>query len=299
MPTTKKTPLKFKSIETYVVASREKLPDGWKLYLHGVDDKPENPVLEKALAEAYSYSTEDYYLGIVIAYNVEEYAYLALKFEKQFGFGNGPEEKGGWKVVTILREEDGTEDVREELIGKGAWAEKFNSALQIRQQLPKRYLTKWDGDERVPNGKKLVRMTIRPVLKGTVCFYGTTGFKTEKGYYSTFDRIGVEDSFYGSDCKYPLIHELINEQFERIVKKRELLARVTTIPGLGWSVTPERKEAISQKLKAGKSETFLPSGFGTGKTISTRKTRGSVPALAETAAFFGVDKLYVTRFDHD
>jgi hypothetical protein len=64
--------------------------------------------------------------------------------------------------------------------------------------------------------------------------------------------------------------------------------------GAEWFVT------ASTDLKAGKTVSLAPSGFGTGYTISRRRrSRYDQRAKLELEAKFGVTPLYITTFDHD
>jgi hypothetical protein len=128
---------------------------------------------------------------------------------------------------------------------------------------------------------------------------GHTRFQTAKGQMS-FDRLGIEDSFYiSADDSAADLNETIAAQLKRIEASRARLAISENIPVLGYSVTPERKAQVTAKLKAGKSETFYPSGMGTAHRIATRKTRYANPLPTSVAEFFGVAKLYVETLDHD
>jgi hypothetical protein len=99
---------------------------------------------------------------------------------------------------------------------------------------------------------------------------GHTTFTTAKGT-RTFDRTGVEDSFYvhlydgvaGVQAK-------IEGQLKRVGESRERIKGMIDIPGINWLTTPEGKEEITKKLKAGKCHEFRPSGFGTGNVLYHR-----------------------------
>lgn len=129
---------------------------------------------------------------------------------------------------------------------------------------------------------------------------GSTSFSVPGGR-RTFDRLGVESSFYlNSDATPAKFLEVIQEQIARVAKSRAASATALTVPGLGWSVQPAQKEEISAKLRAGRSHSFRPSGFGTGHTICVRKRSGwDKRAPAATAEFFGVPALFYSEDDCD
>ena len=136
---------------------------------------------------------------------------------------------------------------------------------------------------------------------------GTTRFKSAGVWYS-FDRIGVDSSFYlaeDGDWEEPFekVNEVLKKQFERIAQSRERLERSKPVPGIGFMLTPERIEKISRTLKAGGTETLMPSGFGTGYQLIGKKVRAGQwgPQIASKALkdFFKVPVLYVQSFDAD
>lgn len=125
---------------------------------------------------------------------------------------------------------------------------------------------------------------------------GTTDFTVNTdgtGGSRTFDRTGVDSSFHADVGETPDdVRRTLLEQIARVASSRERLARSTTVPGLpgGWLVTPEQRIEIAKLLRAGKSYSFTPSGFGTGYRLSTDRPgygrRTGLPA--ETSTFFGV-----------
>lgn len=134
---------------------------------------------------------------------------------------------------------------------------------------------------------------------------GHVSFKAPDGWRS-YDRYGVEDSFYISN---PLMDRepgdpiaQTNEVIRRFIEERipESLARIArseSVPGIPFSVTPEQKVKISKKLRAGQTHSFMPSGFGTGYTLSPKSDRYSTPD-AKLKKFFGVG-VWVSTFDAD
>jgi hypothetical protein len=132
---------------------------------------------------------------------------------------------------------------------------------------------------------------------------GHTSFKTPRGWLS-FDRRGVEDSFYHrplfkGDKKRDL-NELVTEQLERVRDRQAYYAAAVPIPGIPFTVAPDGVEGLKERLKKG-SLTFTPSGFGTGYVVSKRPQRGqqSKRATSELETFLGSSPLFVSTFDAD
>lgn len=137
---------------------------------------------------------------------------------------------------------------------------------------------------------------------------GHTKFLTEKGW-RTFDRTGVEDSFY----HLPFEHEkgkkidlnaLVAEQLARIEKSRDYFKSAISVPGLpNFTVAPDRVAKLKADLKKFGVITFTPSGFGTGYSITKKPTRGlrygESRAKPELEAFLGHSPLYVSTMDCD
>jgi hypothetical protein len=119
-------------------------------------------------------------------------------------------------------------------------------------------------------------ITMRLVMDGDGQYMhgsGHTTFTTARGERS-YDRLGVEDSFYAYASATPeQVGAKLLEQIARVAKSREYVLSSVLVPGLGYSVTPERKAKCIADLKAGRSISFTPSGFGTGYRLSVRQAR--------------------------
>ena len=132
---------------------------------------------------------------------------------------------------------------------------------------------------------------------------GHTKFKRGTGWMS-FDRTGVEDSFYHhamwkEDKHNYDVNQIVAEQLERIAKRRVYYETAVGIPGIPFTVAPEAVESLKQRLKKVGQISFTPSGFGTGYVISKRRSSYAQPASQEMATFFGVSKLWVSTLDCD
>lgn len=137
---------------------------------------------------------------------------------------------------------------------------------------------------------------------------GHVTFDTAMGR-RTFDRTGVEDSFYvNNPAKVTWVNEVdpiaeANEEIRRVIEERipearERLARSEAVPTIPFTVTPEVKQRITEELLAGRRHSFVPSGFGTGYTLTAHREPYSKPN-AELALFFGVAEVWVSEFDAD
>lgn len=131
----------------------------------------------------------------------------------------------------------------------------------------------------------------------------TTNYKA-KGKEFTFDRYGVDDSFYYEGlAKLP---KQIDEQRERVKAQQARLANTEAfnLGPVSLMLSPEALQAIVTKLKEGKTHSYHPSGFGTGYYFSTnprnRPSRYETPAKAspELEKLVG-KKIYITSFDAD
>lgn len=150
-----------------------------------------------------------------------------------------------------------------------------------------------------------IKMEIEPAretrnFSSTFDICGHVDFEVD-GKWLTFDRRGITDSFYCQDEPgfFYTIDEIVTEQLESIQKSIERRKRSVAVPSLPYSVTPEMKSLISEKLKAGMSYLFTPAGMGTAHQLSTRNTPYSRVAPAELAEFFGVGRVFITTQDWD
>jgi hypothetical protein len=111
----------------------------------------------------------------------------------------------------------------------------------------------------------------------------------------------VDKPEYGHD--YNDVMACLDGEWTRCVEAHSRSKSMVDVPGLpgGWRVTPERKQQITEQLKAGRSATFTPHGMGTGYEVRTKKvTRWATALPTETSAFFGISgTLYYTTLDCD
>lgn len=150
------------------------------------------------------------------------------------------------------------------------------------------------------NGEKLdVRMEFRHEYGD-----GTTTFSTAHGE-RTFDRTGVESSFYhrlfGNEAVD--LDAMVKEQLGRIEERRTYLASSIQVPVVKYRIQPEDVARYRSQLKKRGVISFMPSGFGTGYTITTKPVRklrhGEKRATPELEMFFGVSPLYISTMDCD
>jgi hypothetical protein len=132
---------------------------------------------------------------------------------------------------------------------------------------------------------------------------GTTNFRKSDGAWLTFDRRGVEASFYHQPLwkgdKVKSLNAIVKEQIQRVAERLKYYETALEVPTIPFTISPSRKEDLIKQLRTRGSISFMPSGFGTGYTITTRWVRDSRPANKKLEAFFGVGSLYVSTFDAD
>lgn len=134
---------------------------------------------------------------------------------------------------------------------------------------------------------------------------GHTDFTIEGGKRGTFDRLGVEDSFYwlvwGGEFKD--LNAIVVEQFKRIKKSRAFYKKAIEVPTLPFKVAPSRVVELKRQLQKYGSVTFTPGGFGTGYVVSKNSVQefkwGGKRADVELEEFLGHSPLYVSSFDSD
>jgi hypothetical protein len=145
--------------------------------------------------------------------------------------------------------------------------------------------------------KKPKKLPAKPVLSAS----GHTCFLTERGWWASFDRRGVSDSFYLGAYGNPAgaIQSVIQEQLGEVARSREASKHMVQVPGFGYSVHRDNLEEMRKRIQGGASQAFTPSGFGTGHRLSTWPSPRAVRMPQETATFFGVSALYDETFDHD
>lgn len=132
---------------------------------------------------------------------------------------------------------------------------------------------------------------------------GHTRFKVGEGW-RTFDRLGVEDSFYHlplwATHEIPPLNDIVAEQFERIAKSLAYHKTAVQIPDIPFTTSPEAVGKLKDELKTKGVIRFTPSGFGTGYEV-LRKPRSysCTRATAKLETFMGLSPLYVATFDAD
>jgi len=138
---------------------------------------------------------------------------------------------------------------------------------------------------------------------------GHTSFRANGHWYS-FDRTGVEDSFY----HLPLykgqtvwgLNEIVTEQLARVEKRIAYYKTAVNVPGLPgtWTVAPDKVQELKDQLKKAGHITFTPAGFGTGYCVTRRRPAGPLKygrsrAKPELEEFLQFSPLYVETMDCD
>lgn len=128
---------------------------------------------------------------------------------------------------------------------------------------------------------------------------GHTDFKGPNGAWFSFDRTGVDDSFYGCDADDP--GEIIQKQISRCKEAFEKNKNQVQVPVIGFYITPERKAEIITLLTSGRFAQFMPSGFGTGYRLyrGPKRSQWDKVAPQEVCDFFGVQNICWSEMDCD
>lgn len=165
----------------------------------------------------------------------------------------------------------------------------------------------WQGYTRLKRKVKIVtfrgddfklRVECEP---GSKYWCGHTKFQTMYGE-KTFDRRGVQDSFYIQMHHTTLDVEAILEgQVRQLRGSQARILEKEPVPGIGYLIASSDKATIRSTLIQGGTRLFSPSGFGTGKILYHGSKRNSwdTRAPAETEAYFDLDPLYIILTDHD
>lgn len=133
---------------------------------------------------------------------------------------------------------------------------------------------------------------------------GTTKF-LYKGKEYTFDRRGIEDSFYLGDkySTYKTLDEAMVGELERVrvrIKNLNDQGGLVPVPGTSIQITEKHKSELVERIKSTGSVAIHPSGFGQGYTFSKMlRSRYDQRATAEQCKFFGMSPLFVSQFDCD
>jgi hypothetical protein len=138
---------------------------------------------------------------------------------------------------------------------------------------------------------------------------GHTRFKANGEWY-TFDRLGVEDSFYHLPMykgqKVPSLNEIVAEQLARVENRIAYHKTAVKVPGLPgtWTVAHDKVQELKDQLKANGHITFTPAGFGTGYCVTRRRPAGPLKygrsrAKPELEEFLEFSPLYVENMDCD
>jgi hypothetical protein len=132
---------------------------------------------------------------------------------------------------------------------------------------------------------------------------GHTSFKRPDGRTYSFDRRGIEDSFYVRGRDTP--DEINASIAEQIKKARASLAEnetATTMPGTGFLFSEKKREGIKETLNRGETYTIHPAGMGTAYLLTTNpraKGASGFQSRPEWAKYFGVEELYARSQDWD
>ena len=167
----------------------------------------------------------------------------------------------------------------------------------IRFNLTMDKLQKWD----IRGDRGITIKELKPYLgKSVIVWNGHVNYTHNGGHYS-YDRRGVEDSFYNGNRFDANPNDQITEQLARIEASRGRIDNSVEIPVLGRLISNERLAEVRKDFQSKKSEGFgsQPSGFGTAYYITKNQTRWSKRADERLEKFFGYSPLYIQESEMD
>jgi hypothetical protein len=136
-------------------------------------------------------------------------------------------------------------------------------------------------------------------------FSGTTDY-TYNGHEYSFDRHGIESSFYietkKSKFAYKNLTDAVNGELLRVKNRLAELDKsggIITVPGTGLMLTQKKRQEYTARFKDNLPVSIYPSGFGTGYHLTTTPHPYSRKAPREMCNFFDVPVLHYTTIDCD
>jgi hypothetical protein len=129
-------------------------------------------------------------------------------------------------------------------------------------------------------------------------FGGHVHYLAFDGKWRTFDRRGVDDSFYltEEDDALATLHAFS----EKAEASRLKSATLRKVPGTPFEMYEEKILGYAERLIRDGFIHLTPSGMGTGYRITSRCEEDSKLLPEATSSFFGVKgPLYYSTFDHD
>lgn len=162
---------------------------------------------------------------------------------------------------------------------------------------------KWEFDNSNPSEPTIKSNDERQIVMRVQDFIGHTGYGFGEKRY-TFDRLGVEDSFYIDTFTKEAITSIFSEQIARVDASIKRLADLQA-NGTELDFGPIRRtymkkdlDNIITRLKSGLPWTWTPAGFGTGYVFSTKRLSYSSPASDALKTAVG-RPVYYSKIDCD
>jgi hypothetical protein len=142
---------------------------------------------------------------------------------------------------------------------------------------------------------------LKPFLgKSLVEWNGHTKYTHKGGHYS-FDRCGVEDSFYNGHDFNIDPNTQVTEQLARIDEARTRIDNCVSIPVIGRLINKDTLEQARKEFQTRKKASYssYPSGFGMAYHFMKQQDRWSKRADEKIEKFFGYSPLYVRQDEMD
>jgi hypothetical protein len=138
---------------------------------------------------------------------------------------------------------------------------------------------------------------------------GHTLYK-EGTMWLSYDRTGVEDSFYIAHPEYAKTRTWhkeppggeLNHQVNRVLDQRKRVSEGggwVSIPEIGFRVLASNVAEMKAEFKRTGHKSFTPSGFGTGYHLSLRPSSRYAKISPKLAEFFEVPAVWVSTMDCD
>lgn len=169
----------------------------------------------------------------------------------------------------------------------------------IRFNLTMDKLQKWD----IRGDRGITIKELKPYLgKSVIVWNGHVNYTHNGGHYS-YDRRGVEDSFYNGNRFDENPNDQITEQLARIEASRGRIDDSVEIPVIGRLINKGTLEDVKQGFKKGAIYSSYPSGFGTAYNISPKRSKHAIDrayrASEKLEKFFEHSPLYITENEMD
>jgi hypothetical protein len=203
----------------------------------------------------------------------------------------------GWIVTQGIGYTDGNEIWNDSFVGRGHY---LHAMLKVSDTLFVRIALNVFGPTDAWDRKRAVH---GKMVTGHTCM-SSTG---EPYSWASFTRRGidVDSCSLVPTTQTPYSHQyhnvvaLLLGETERCLRARAASDRSVQVPGLPYSLSPERLVNYKRALANGESVTLAPHGMGVAHRISTKRFGFAEAHTGPLAEFFGQRRVFVTTLDWD